>query len=266
MHFAYHFTGKERDTESGNDYFGARYYGSTMGRFISPDPLPWIEWQHGDESDQKRFAAWIANPQNLNQYAYVDNNPLSHTDPTGMNACGTSNDSSCKVTVTITDRSKDANGHYNDQYKGVAHQGDYNATATVSVNGKDTGQTFLVKTTPSDSGSAATMANGTYAGTLTVHGNDLAIRLQPTNDIPTIGPNPSRSDGASIASGVLVHRAGVGNFTGVGRDGRPVSAGCGVICTSQYGAFKSATGMNPYAGSPQGHFTVIVNTQENTPQ
>jgi RHS repeat-associated protein len=31
----YHFTGKERDTESGNDYFGARYYSSNMGRFFS---------------------------------------------------------------------------------------------------------------------------------------------------------------------------------------------------------------------------------------
>jgi len=31
---ASHFTGKERDTESGNDYFGARYYGSSMGRMM----------------------------------------------------------------------------------------------------------------------------------------------------------------------------------------------------------------------------------------
>jgi RHS repeat-associated protein len=31
-------TGKERDAESGNDYFGARYYASSMGRFMSPDP------------------------------------------------------------------------------------------------------------------------------------------------------------------------------------------------------------------------------------
>ena len=30
-------TGKERDAESGNDYFGARYYSSAMGRFMSPD-------------------------------------------------------------------------------------------------------------------------------------------------------------------------------------------------------------------------------------
>jgi RHS repeat-associated protein len=36
---ASHFTGKERDTESGNDYFGARYYASSMGRFMSPEAL-----------------------------------------------------------------------------------------------------------------------------------------------------------------------------------------------------------------------------------
>jgi RHS repeat-associated protein len=31
------FTGKERDTESGLDMFGARYYGSSLGRFMTPD-------------------------------------------------------------------------------------------------------------------------------------------------------------------------------------------------------------------------------------
>ena len=35
----YKFTGKERDAESGLDYFGARYFGSALGRFTSPDPL-----------------------------------------------------------------------------------------------------------------------------------------------------------------------------------------------------------------------------------
>lgn len=259
----HHFTGKERDTESGNDYFSARYYASSMGRFMSPDPLPWIHWQHGD--DQKKFDSYIANPQDFDMYAYVNNNPLSKTDPTGMNACGTSNDSTCKVTVTIEDRSKDANGHYNDQYTSVKNSANYNATATVTVNGKETG-TFLVKTTPSDSSKSATIANGTYSGTLTTHGGDVAIRLQPTNAIPTIGPNPSRQDGASIAQGILVHKAGIGNFTGVGRDGRAVSEGCQVVCSSQYGDFKRATGMIPSAGPPQQHFTIIVGTQENEPQ
>ena len=65
------FTGKERDSESGLDYFGARYYGSALGRFTSADPL-------GGE---------LANPQSLNRYAYALNNPLRFTDPTGMYVC-----------------------------------------------------------------------------------------------------------------------------------------------------------------------------------
>jgi RHS repeat-associated protein len=69
-----HYTGKERDSESGNDYFGARYYASTMGRFLSPDwsakedPVPYVV---------------LDDPQSLNLYAYVRNNPLARTDPDG---------------------------------------------------------------------------------------------------------------------------------------------------------------------------------------
>lgn len=67
-------TGKERDTESGNDYFGARYYASSMGRFQSPDwsDVP-MAVPYGD----------LENPQSLNQYAYVNNNPLSMVDNDG---------------------------------------------------------------------------------------------------------------------------------------------------------------------------------------
>ena len=78
----HHFTGKERDTESGNDYFGARYYGSSMGRFMSPDP-------------SGLYYADPTNPQSLNLYAYVRNNPLRFTDPTGLYCAwedGTSDD------------------------------------------------------------------------------------------------------------------------------------------------------------------------------
>jgi RHS repeat-associated protein len=65
-----HFTGKERDSESGNDYFTARYYGSSMGRFLSPD-------------DVIITPERLTNPQQLNLYAYVANNPLRYIDPTG---------------------------------------------------------------------------------------------------------------------------------------------------------------------------------------
>ena len=167
----HHFTGKERDAESGNDYFNARYYGSSMGRFLSPDPLPWIHWQNGNEDDQKKFASYIANPQNFNMYAYVLNNPLNKTDPTGMNACGTNNDSTCHVTISFNSRTKDANGHYNDQYKGLKGQAGYNAIATVTVTGTradgkafNATATFLAKTTPDSPASGAPLANGTYIG------------------------------------------------------------------------------------------------------
>ncbi len=71
-------TGKERDQESGLDYFGARYYGSALGRFSSPDPIG-------------NFVADARNPQSWNLYGYVWNNPLANTDPTGTTCVDTSN-------------------------------------------------------------------------------------------------------------------------------------------------------------------------------
>jgi RHS repeat-associated protein len=67
----YKFTSYERDPETGDDYAQARYYSSPIqGRFSSPDPY--------DGSMD------IANPQTLNRYSYVMNNPLTFTDPTGL--------------------------------------------------------------------------------------------------------------------------------------------------------------------------------------
>jgi len=69
-----HFTGKERDSETNLDYFGARYYGNAIGRFLTPDwaakatAVPYAEF---------------ADPQSLNLYSYVRNNPLSRIDPDG---------------------------------------------------------------------------------------------------------------------------------------------------------------------------------------
>jgi RHS repeat-associated protein len=64
------FTGKERDAETGLDFFEARYFGSAQGRFTSTDPV--IMGPHK-----------VTNPQNWNLYAYSRNNPLRFTDPTG---------------------------------------------------------------------------------------------------------------------------------------------------------------------------------------
>jgi RHS repeat-associated protein len=67
-------TGKERDTESGLDYFGARYYASNMGRFMSPD------WASNPQAVP--YASY-ADPQSLNLYTYMRNNPLGGVDPDG---------------------------------------------------------------------------------------------------------------------------------------------------------------------------------------
>lgn len=64
------YTGKERDAESDNDYFEARYMASSMGRFLSPDP-------------SQLYYANQTNPQSFNLYSYAQNNPMRNIDPTG---------------------------------------------------------------------------------------------------------------------------------------------------------------------------------------
>jgi RHS repeat-associated protein len=64
------FTGKERDAETGQDYFGARYYRADIGRFTAVDPAMTIKED-------------LVDPQRWNRFSYVANNPLKYTDPDG---------------------------------------------------------------------------------------------------------------------------------------------------------------------------------------
>jgi RHS repeat-associated protein len=67
----YKFTGKERDTESGLDYFGPPRHASALGRFMSPDPK---------NITRQR----VLTPQQWNRYYYTSNNPLKFVDRDGM--------------------------------------------------------------------------------------------------------------------------------------------------------------------------------------
>ena len=65
-----HFTGKERDSDSGNDYFGARHMTSSFGRFLS--------------SDRTTYSTFLGDPQSWNHYVYAANNPLRKVDRNGL--------------------------------------------------------------------------------------------------------------------------------------------------------------------------------------
>jgi RHS repeat-associated protein len=75
------FTQKERDIETGLDYFGARYYSSIHGRFTSVDPYDPVTL--GESNDGRNH--YILQPQNWNRYTYGSNNPHKYVDPDGKN-------------------------------------------------------------------------------------------------------------------------------------------------------------------------------------
>jgi len=81
------FSGKKRDAETGLDYFGARYFSSAQGRFTSPDEFKGgivdpFTGQDIETNSALPYAA-ITDPQTLNKYGYVRNNPLRYVDPDG---------------------------------------------------------------------------------------------------------------------------------------------------------------------------------------
>jgi RHS repeat-associated protein len=118
------FTSKERDAETGLDFYEARYMSSAQGRFTSPDP----------------FGGHFSDPQTLNRYVYGRNNPLRFTDSTGLDfyldckgenaGCNnghvgvTTSDENGKLNFTPTLVQNDANGNLVDQH-GAQYSGSF---------------------------------------------------------------------------------------------------------------------------------------------
>jgi RHS repeat-associated protein len=89
----YKFGGHEQDGETGLYYYGARHYHSALSRFMTPDwealpgPVAWADFE---------------NPQSLNRYSYVLNNPLSLADPDGHDCVVQSSTGANTEKVTVS--------------------------------------------------------------------------------------------------------------------------------------------------------------------
>jgi len=72
------FVGKEKDEETGLNYFGARYLSAGTGRFLAPDPVRAVDGYTGRINE-----SLLLEPQRQNTYAYSLNNPYRYSDPDG---------------------------------------------------------------------------------------------------------------------------------------------------------------------------------------
>ena len=169
--------GKERDTESGLDYMDARYYGSSMGRFMSPDPLM---------ATPER----LLDPQEWNMYSYGRNNPLSFSDPTGLDiwlqGCGKDNGSTCKGNFVGT---TDSDGNFSRTHL----TGDQTGDATLGTNGI-----------------SVTQGGNTYQGVWDSNaGEQGAVQIAGGGDLSSFNANiTGNCQGTCVASGSITNKDG----------------------------------------------------------
>lgn len=203
----YKFTGKERDSESGLDNFGARYDASSMGRFMTPDPL----------------GGHLEDPQTLNKYAYVRNNPTTLTDPTGLDSylsCTQTKDnaSTCQSQTV----GYDANG----KAQTATVQGVTNAdkSFTATQIGNDANGNLVDKTT------------GT--GTYTASANGSGVQF-------------SNNGGQSSSTGVFVNGTPQTTFQDAGfANGGALSGFTFTLTNSKLEAGQTEAGSFTFAGTP----------------
>jgi RHS repeat-associated protein len=157
----YQFTGKERDSESGLDNFGARYYGSSTGRFMTPD---WAA-----RPTAVPYAVY-GDPQSLNLYTYVRNNTLNRVDLDGhyeLNASGCAKDNAkCQkkydkaANKFESQRQKDLNSKKADVRAAAAAYGDLGDANGVHVGFADLSSQHISGSVDASSSTPGGGANG----------------------------------------------------------------------------------------------------------
>ena len=235
------YTGKDRDSESNLDYFGARYYSSQMGRFLSPDP-------------SGLAYANLFNPQSFNLYGYVQNNPLTNTDPTGLDCVHINNDTGAYEGFESgdCDNSTEAlanSGHYVD---GTLNQISFNSQNQVIGYSGSTGDGQFDSFAGSLSAGGAAFSLNPYSLTGTAPGQSVSVTA-----------NPSAGPDISIASVFSLIAAGKIKPT----SGPQVSAVPKLTTGQIYNlcalAVSLGAGGNVPGGSPRG--TASLSPSEDTP-
>ncbi len=186
----YKFNGKERDSESGLDEFGARYHSSGLSRFMTPD------WAARPTAVPY---AVFGDPQSLNLYNYVRNDPVSRADADGH--CSPGKDRSCpklsnQDTAAVKARVEASNKSTSDDKKGKNHE-------EAVVTGKDAnGNHAIVPAKP-----------GAYSD-VTKKGGTAAVN-------PSVAADPSKQSTITTPEVVAhVHPAGTATTLSVNNDGR----------------------------------------------
>jgi RHS repeat-associated protein len=270
----YTYTGQEDDFELGLFNYKARLYDPLLGRFISPDPLV------QDTED----------PQSFNHYSYVRNNPLVMVDPEGMAWEPTYDDwyggPAGYLWVSPEESYVDDNGTLREGLYNQAifftENGNFNPYSSYNIGSSTayvykadgTIETFRAATYPSDLYKYATVQEGGFDAVVGMHktpqtGGYMALRMSDVGEsdrrmeLGRPHPNPLYG-GRTFAEGVDIHKAGQNNFTGIGRDGRPVSTACLLIDSNRWDSFirifnNPQQRVNPVSVSVSGTYAAPIN-------
>ncbi|HWW15450.1 MAG TPA: RHS repeat-associated core domain-containing protein [Candidatus Dormibacteraeota bacterium] len=202
------FTGKERDAESGLDNFGARYNASSLGRFMTPD---WAA-----RAITVPYAVF-GDPQSLNLYGYVRNDPVSRIDADGHGDVHLGADEQCNTNNYCQHNSDSSTSAQNQVITlspvtgpVVVNQANQTATATTS-------QSTATITTNSQGNSTATIATITTSVTVSTaavnSGQVLSGSTQTSTTTINSQGNSSTVNGSTVSLNPQQAQAAAGSGT-----------------------------------------------------
>ena len=196
------FTGKERDSESGLDNFGARFDSSSLGRFMSPDP--------GNIGVDRRY------PQSWNAYSYSVDNPLNLTDPTGLYVCEDSEKCDSANDVAFAKSLADAQTAAN-KLTGDDQAAAQRATDAYGAKGDDNGVNVRFDANVTGAVTEVSgVANGNKSADLNPNGQNINVTFNPNaaGDAGLVAHEGSHvADGSAwVASGFSANKNPT-NFT-----------------------------------------------------